>query len=203
MKTLFVINPHSIIDVITNSSSELYVFKGKNKETIEKMIEEIYPNYLREYEPIVNITELSSGELNNFIWYHTQPDGWPSNREDYNLIGDYTFDELYEPVNRFGRIEYRLKDNRFKKTKIKKFNDFKKNDLDDPWGEESNDNIDVIDQYELRDWMRKFVTDDNIQEVINRIDPDHEMYFMYSIGENPDWEEQEKLMKIGDRYHLG
>jgi len=47
MKTLFVINPHSIIDVITNSSSELYVFKGKNKETIEKMIEEIYHCTLR------------------------------------------------------------------------------------------------------------------------------------------------------------
>lgn len=48
-----------------------------------------------------------------------------------------------------------------------------------------------------------FVTDENREEVINKICPQKDMYFLFSINENPNWEMQEKLMLIMTRYHLG
>ena len=202
-KVLYIFQPHSIVDIITNSSSELFVFKGKSKETIENAIEEIYPDYLREYEPLVYIMDASIDDIENFLYYHCSPNHWPAERHEYPLIGDYTFDELYEVDEEFNlgnRVSYRLKDNTrppsFKK--IKKYTDFQKE----------------LDPYEEEDWdgetqnhiwhHRRFVTEENRMEVINRIDPKHQMYFMYSRDENPNWECQEMLTEIGGkRYHLG
>jgi hypothetical protein len=48
-----------------------------------------------------------------------------------------------------------------------------------------------------------FVTEDNFEEIKNKLDPNRTMYFLFSKDENPDWEMQEKLEMIMKRYHLG
>jgi hypothetical protein len=200
---LFVIQPHSIIDIITNSSSELFIFKGKEKKIIENMLKEIYPNYLNEYEPLLHISEMSAGDLNNFLYYHCNATHWPTEgKYEYPLIGDFTFDELYEQDGDIpawnGQIQYKLRRKQVsKEIKVKKFHDYNKEI--DPYGEE---NWNEEEDDELW-WVNRFVTDENKKEFIKRIDPDQTMYFLYSRGENPKWEKQEKLMKVGTRYHLG
>jgi len=197
-RTLFLFQPHSIVDIITNSSSELYIFEGKNKNIIEKMIEKVYPEYLTEYAPLISMDEISVDDLDSYISRVCH--GWGDDPNDFPLIGDYTFDELYEITNRYGQLRYELKDNTRppKEKKVKKFDEFNK-DID-PYGEENwegNDEDDGIWHY------RQFVTEKNIEEVKDRIDPKRRMYFMYSLDENPDWDYQEKLMEIGTRLHLG
>ena len=39
--------------------------------------------------------------------------------------------------------------------------------------------------------------------MIQDLDPEQKLWFLFSINENPNWEMQENLMNIGTRYHLG
>ena len=48
-----------------------------------------------------------------------------------------------------------------------------------------------------------FITDNNRDKVISGIDPDDNIYFLFSIDENPDWDMQEKLENFMTRIHLG
>lgn len=172
-KTLFVIQPQSMVDVITNSSSELFVFHGKEKEVIEEMIKNIYPNYRDEYDELIPLRSLSLNELDNLMDWITGSNCWPASKWNYKIPGDFTFDELYEPESEKpawnGEIQYKLRKNFV--------------------GESS--------------WDYSFVTADNIEWVLNKLDPDNNMYLLYSYGDNPDWDRQEDLMCIGTRYHLG
>lgn len=74
MKVLFVTNLHSTVDVITNSSSELFVTRGNNKEEVERLIKEVYPNYLDEYYPLKSIDELTWEELAEYVFYADKGD---------------------------------------------------------------------------------------------------------------------------------
>jgi len=159
--TIFAFSVENIIDVVTNSSSELFVFKGKTREIVEQMILEIYPEYHREYLSIKRSDELTVDELDTFIDYSLHPNIWPTyTKHQYPLIEGFTFDELYEPDTKAwnGRMQYKRK------------------------------------------WR---VTENTYMETLNKLDPDRKMYFLFSIDDNPDWDMQEQLMKIGDRYHLG
>lgn len=69
-KTFFTIQIHSIVDLITNSSSELFVGTYDSKKIILNLIKEIYPCYLDEYEEIKSIDELSNDELDDYIQYN-------------------------------------------------------------------------------------------------------------------------------------
>ena len=210
-KTLYVFQPHSIVDIITNSSSELFVFKGKTKNMVEEMIASSYPNYLKEYEELKNIDDLTPDELDDFVDYHCTTHQWPHRKDMLPLIGDYTFEELYEPkinhrtgevlVARNGEIQYEIKDNTRppKEKKVRKFDEFHMDE--DPFGEEYWDG--ESHQEEERYHFRQFVTEKNFEEVKDRIDPKRKMYFLFSLDENPDWEYQQKLSKIGKRYHMG
>jgi hypothetical protein len=173
-KTLFIIQPHSMVDVITNSSSELFVFEGKEKETIIEMIKSVYPDYLEEYSELKNISELTSNELDMYFSYMCSPHIWPARKSQYPILPGFTFDELYEPEKDWktgdikqsawnGEIQYRLKNN-------EKF---------------------------------YFVTDENREECINKLSPNRDMYFLFSYDDNPNYEYQELLEMFGQRIHLG
>ena len=58
-KTLIVISVNNVIDIITNSSSELFVLKGETKEIVTEMIRDIYPDFESDYESLKHISELS------------------------------------------------------------------------------------------------------------------------------------------------
>ena len=169
-RILFKICVDNVIDIITNSSSELFVLKGESKAIVEEMIANVYPNYRNEYEELKHIAELTLDELENFISYHCGSSCWPARKENYLILPGFTFDELYEPEK-----------------------DWKTGELKSPaWNGEI--------QYRLKE---DFIDENNKEEIINRLDPNRSMYFLFSLDENPDWGMQESLMNIGDRYHLG
>ena len=170
-RKLFVFNVDHCLDLITNSSSELFVLRGKTREIVEEMIKSYYPDYLTEYEQVKNITELSADELNTYFDYMCSPHQWPATRAMYPVPKGFTFDELYEP----------------------------KDGGKPAWNNEV--------QYELRNnegtKYGGFITEDNLQAMLDKFNPARDMWFLYSLDENPNWEKQEELMSIGDRYHLG
>lgn len=172
-KLLFVIQPQSIVDVITNSSSELFVFRDKTKEVLEEILESIYPDYRNEYRELIPLRNVDNEELDSLMNWFTGSWIYPARKEDYRIPGTFTFDEVYEPEGNKpahnGEIQYRLKKN---------------------WQGESK-------------WDYYFVTEENREWVLNKLDPDHTMMLLYSIDNNPDWEMQEVLEQIGERYHLG
>lgn len=166
---MFVIHPHSVVDVITNSSSELFVFNGSNKEVIVDMIKEVYPHYLDEYYELKNIVELSTDELELYLGYTCSPGCWPAYKSQYPVPNGFTFEELYEPER-----------------------DWQTDEIKKPaWNGEI--------QYKLK----LKITDENREDIINRLSPDKEMYFLFSIEDNPDWDYQMKLENFGERIHLG
>lgn len=64
---IFEFNVDNVIDLITNSSSELFVLEGETKQEVIDMIESIYPNYLNEYDEVKCITECSDDELDTYL----------------------------------------------------------------------------------------------------------------------------------------
>lgn len=93
---IFVFCVDNAIDLITNSSSELFVFKGDTKKQVSGMIRKVYNNYLREYESLKSIRELNLNELN---WYISMHYGRHGNSHLVVLPG-FTEDEMYEKIER-------------------------------------------------------------------------------------------------------
>lgn len=169
-KILFVLKPHSIVDVITNSSSELFVGTSQSKEHMKELLEAVYPDYLKEYAEIRGIDELESDDLDTYFQFACSAHMWPSKRSDLPILPGFTFDELYEAKDGGepawnGHVQYRLR--------------------------QTNK-----DRYE-------FVTEDNFEEIKNKLDPKREMYFLFSRDENPDWDKQNVLSSFMNRFHLG
>ncbi len=174
MKTLFVFKIDHSIDLITNSSSELFVLHGKTKEVVEEMIKTVYPNYRNEYDEIKSLRELNNDDINSHLYYKCSTDFWPCKKSDYPILNGFKFDELYEAKSDEpawnGHLQYQLK----------------------------NNNPNKKDK-----WNTFFVTDENRDKVLNALDPNNNTFFMYSIDENPNWDYQELLMEVGERFHLG
>lgn len=153
-KILFIIQPHSIVDVITNSSSELFVFNGKEKQAIIDSIKEIDPNYLSEYEELKTISELNKEDLWSYL-YHVWNINSPTQlSKQFNI----DLNMLYSNLN----FKYDF--------------DFLDNITDSGW---------------------KLL----IQKIYERLSG--EVYLLFSIRSNPNFEVQEELECIAHRYHLG
>jgi len=159
-KKVFMVRFHSVVDVITNSSSELFIFSGNGKNDVTSVIQEIYPDYLNEYAEIKSIDELTVDELNLVMSYLCSPHCWPAKKSDFPIPGDFTFDELYE---KDVRGDYTLK--------------------------------------RTEGW--DFVTADNVEWVKQKLSGGANLFFLFSLDDNPEWDYQEKLSMIGHRLHLG
>lgn len=174
MKTLLVYKAHSVIDVITNSSSELFVSLNKDKEIIRSLIEEIHPEYLDEYEELKGIDELTPNELDTYFQFACSPTTWSSvDKSSYPVLPGFTFEELYEEdeENTWSRkpgCSYKLRNN---------------DGENKTWGD--------------------FVTEENFNAIKEKLDPNREMQFLFSIGDNPEWDYQEKFEEFMFRFHLG
>lgn len=92
MKKLFIFQPHHLIDIITNSSSELFVLKGQTKEAVREMIANVYPEYLNEYSDLQSSEEMDIDKLATYIRYAYTRFSWLKNPEDYALINGFTFE---------------------------------------------------------------------------------------------------------------
>jgi hypothetical protein len=150
------------------------VLSGDTREIVTEMVESVYPEFRNEYDGVKSSRDLSTEELNYFFSFATSPMCWPASKHQYPILPGFTFEDLYEPE-----------------------------DKDPAWNGEI--------QYQLKnnktetedEWDRSFVTNENHQEILNKLDPEGKMYFLYSLDENPNWDMQESLMNIGIRYHLG
>lgn len=173
-KVIFKIQIDNIIDIITNSSSELFILKGKERETIVELLNEVYPDWRNEYDDVKNITELSANELDTYFSYECSPHCYPATKEMYPVLDGFTFDELYETDGKEkawnGSYQYKLKNNK---------------------------------KDSRSEWDYSFVTEENREDIINRISPNKDLWFLYSLDENPNWEYQERLMEVGERIHMG
>ena len=145
------------------------------------MIENIYPDYLNEYETLLDIREMSNQDIDNFLQWHLgrKSSFWSSskkyvNHSDYTILPGFTFEEIYDVsagLNSYSN-EYGI------------INNIPKN-------------------MRKNDWDSMFVTDQNRERVIDGIEKSVGRFFLYSIDDNPNYEKQEELSSIGTRYHLG
>lgn len=95
-KTLFVLNIDNQIDLITNSSSELFVIQCDSKNQIDGLIKSVYPDYRNEYENPELLSEMSNHDINSYIdWIeHT----WSLSKEEAerSLYPGISFDEMFK-----------------------------------------------------------------------------------------------------------
>jgi hypothetical protein len=91
---LFTLQIHSVVDLITNSSSELFVGTYDSKKTLIVLLENIYPDYLSEYEQLKNIDELSMNELAEYVYCRYQH--YDTNNTPVNVISEFTTDDMFE-----------------------------------------------------------------------------------------------------------
>ena len=114
------------IDLITNSSSELFVLSGDTREIVTEMVESVYPEFRNEYDEIKSSRDLSGEELDYFFSFASSPGCWPASKNQYPIIPGFTFEDLYEPEDKDpawnGEIQYQLKNN--------------KNETEDEWVED-------------------------------------------------------------------
>lgn len=158
MKTLFKIGLDHQIDLITNSSSELFVLNAENYKTVVEMITEQHPDWETEYENPIQLKDFTSYQIETYLSYNK-----PYNKK--KLPTGITIDQILEKQDngsyaRRGYICYNW-----------------------DW---INNNFELLKQAMIQD-----------------LDPEQKLWFLFSINENPNWEMQENLMNIGTRYHLG
>lgn len=157
----FAVRVDSRVDLITNSSSELFVVKGDSVEDVKSMVSNVLdPSYASYYKDPVRLVDLEPDDFINFLWYMCFPGCSPtSSKKAYPVPEGFEFDELYK-------------------------------ERGVAWNN--------VMQYELREF-----TDEQAREMARKMDPDGRIYMIYSHEDNPPWESQEALERIGRRYHLG
>ena len=67
-KIVYVFNIQSITDVITNSSSELFVYRG-NTDTVKELLDSVTPGWESEYNDPVLLQDLSPNSLETYLDY--------------------------------------------------------------------------------------------------------------------------------------
>lgn len=77
MKTLFTFTVDNVIDIITNSSSELFVLEEQTLEIAKEMIANKYPDYLSEYNEIVCLRDAEPSAISTYESWVEGP--WHSN----------------------------------------------------------------------------------------------------------------------------
>ena len=184
MRILFQFNIQSVTDVITNSSSELFVFNKGSKEEIINLLNLIYPNWRDEYQEPISLGEMDEEEL-EYYFSCIQPFNYHSNETKYSTHQTY----LATTFNISPKILYSNWDIFDPSIKFPRKDDYK---TDEDW-EEAYEKYRNIAHVQLADnWM------DLIKPKL-----DLDTICLYSKSDNPNWDYQEILEGFAQRYHLG
>lgn len=174
---LFVFKIQSISDVITNSSSELFVFDGNDKKEVIDILDSIYPNWRDEYDEPQKVADFDREKIYNFLI-------------NTNIIEIYYFwnkKEFYDGYkNEILKCCYLARELGLSMTEA--FDNWETWDPTD-----RNLNWEAI-QLKISD---KFV--EKFKEKAEK----EKIYALYSLDENPLWEYQELLSEVAERHHLG
>lgn len=95
-RILFDINIQSFSDIITNSSSELFVFKVMLKEELISILDRVYPEWRTEYYEPQYVSELSKSSFDTYLYNKLGLDGfyWSIDKNEYLLNLKYKLYEL-------------------------------------------------------------------------------------------------------------
>ena len=195
---VFIFSISSISDVITNSSSELFVFdntdnKNYTKKSLKELLDKVYPNWKKEYiEPEI-VKNYDDEDLKWFYdWYKTY-EGYES-----------------EWIDRYNCSE-------------EKFNDIKKTDLLDEtrfaklmeltpeecysnwndWNPSKRLSFKETPIDEIHHYHNLELSDEGLQK-FREFCKKSGFIALLSREENPDFKGQEKLLSIASKkYHLG
>lgn len=184
MKVLFQFNIQSFTDVITNSSSELFVFNKSSKEEIINLLNLIHPNWRNEYQEPISLNEMDAESL-EYYFSCIAPYRWIPNESKYNTNQTFLSEkfsinpailysnwEIFDPS-----VKYPIKDNyKTERGWRKACNTYRK-----------KAHLELVDN-----WV------DLIRPKLNL-----DTICLYSISDNPDWEYQEVLSNFAERHHLG
>jgi len=173
-KVLIEIKVDNVVDIITNSSSELFILSGDTKEIVQEMVSDVYPNYLNEYEQIVSLREADDDQIDTYI------------DQVENRIWD-----IWEATKNMSEEEKRLYRINVATEVAKKYK-MTPDEYYVDWEDTKN-----------KKYFYPQASKEGLRKAAEFLDPNRQIFLMFSIDENPDWDYQEKLMEIGTRYHLG
>ena len=190
-KVLFLFNIQSLSDVITNSSSELFVFNdGNSLDAVINILDNVYPNWRSEYYEPVLVKDAERDDLETFVneiidtWYERS---WRLRDEVHSV------EQAKEKVPDFKAFLQRSLARAGLNISVENaFDDFENAYLNFiPW--------ELRQQLNLPWWSVQY--SDRLYDLIREQRGNDVLLF--SKGENPDWEYQEKLMDVAERHHLG
>ena len=92
-KKIFLFTVDNVIDIITNSSSELFVLKADSDKIVTELLETIYPDFRNEYDEPVLLKDLDAYAFNSYIEWVS---GWSEPKEKCVVFEGFTFEEMYE-----------------------------------------------------------------------------------------------------------
>jgi len=185
----------SYSDIITNSSSELFVFdNGETIEEVVKGLDNIYPGWEKEYELPKYVKDTDDNDLwvvmtNTLAYIKDEEETYTFNKLGIKPYAHVCGRNIYEkPLTEdmFDKNDcYALKIAGILGDKPEKL--FKNWETYNPFSDDwDNCELEFTD-YCLKKYKKK--TAKNV--------------LLWSIDENPDWNYQEKLMAVSRRYHLG
>lgn len=177
----------SYIDIITNSSSELFASRGLKKKKLISLIKSVYPNYSDEYDGPYSLTELFLDS--DKIWYIEEL------FQKTALLSGLSSEKLF--------LSERSLDLKNPSSIDKIFDFISKNEItQDPY--EIFENYDEIYQNLGEDyrWYMEYKLE-YMKKISNKYNLGDSIYLLLSKDENPVWDYQEKLMEFMERHHLG
>lgn len=172
-KSLFVIAVDNMINLITNSSSELFVLNGDTLNSVQQMVSSIHPDYLTEYYEVVALKDADNMLTETYL-------DWVEN----SWGGDW---EKTRGMSEKQKIEYYIRKHTEKAEKYGMLPEgFYEN-----WDDRNNK------------YFYSRISEKGYDAVRHTLDPNGRIFLLLSLYDNPNWDKQEALMNIGSRYHLG
>ena len=207
MRNLFIIKIQSQSDVITNSSSELFIFDDKNsKEEVIELLNNVYPNWRDEYAEPVPFSEIRRSDL----WYLLPHNINYEVCSDFrNIVLDYVTEQkiqykdfLYTPEcnELLEKFNENFKTEKYKLPEAKIAKDC---GLEPEVFWTNFDNLKVEIKGEEHKYIYFPLLEISIEGKKALIKANPNTWLLYSLDENPDWDHQEDLMQIATRIHLG
>lgn len=181
---------NSVSNVITNSSSELFVFNDNDSvENVISILDNIYPDWRDEYADPIRLKDCDNDDFETYC---------------HSCILDVYMSDISRYHNRnFDVIEDA-------KWQAKVYKEFLQKSLDyagiDLSAEEAFLNLDNAYKSFLpwdhpdREYYYAEFSQKLKDKILEKYGDD---ILLFSHDENPNWEYQEKLMEVAERYHLG
>lgn len=169
----------SFSDVVTNSSSELFVFTYGTTEFIEKQLDEWAPGWRDEYEEPILFSDMTEDRQIEYI-------GWVFDIPKYYDWEDSDIENYNKEVSRFVARELCIPEEEVPEV----FNNWNRPNV---WTR--NDGSKALSYYlKLSDFGYELLKNKYRNDIC-----------LWSYDENPNWDRQECIMYIthAKRYHLG